>query len=311
MNAFDQIAALPGLPRLFGLAWRMFGVNTALVSMDGRRFVSFEREERAQPFCRVLNSTAEGRALCVMCDRGKFLEARRDRQALRYRCHAGLREFIIPVIRNGEAVALLQCGQVHDRAPGAADWGEASASLRSAGIQPSSLRALFERNRVLTPDRQDDLLDLLALIAARLARADEQELPAAPGQVQAALGRAMTYIDTRLDEKLLLVDIARASGLSPRSLMRLFRHEAGSSVVGFILQRRVARARQLLTGGRTCAEVAFACGFGSVQHFNRIFRRFEGMSPTEWRRQDPGNVPAEKAWPPAGAGQRERTRRRS
>lgn len=288
MNAFDQLAATPGLPRLFELTWRLFGINPALVSMDGKRFVIFDKEARAQPFCRTLNGSAPGRALCTMCDQGRFLEARRGRQTLRYRCHAGLREFIIPVIRHGETVALLQCGQVHDRAPAAAEWREASRSLRSAGISAPELRPLFERNRVLAPERQDDLLDLMALIAARLARAHEQELPAAPGQVQAALGRAVTYIDTRLDERLAVADIARAANLSLRSLMRLFRRETGTTVVGFILQRRVARARQMLAQpGRTCAEVAFACGFGSVQHFNRIFRRFENMSPSEWRQQRP------------------------
>ncbi|MBL9215901.1 MAG: helix-turn-helix domain-containing protein [Opitutaceae bacterium] len=286
MNAFDQLAAVPGLRRLFDLAWRMFGVNPALVSMDGRRFVIFDKEERAQPFCRALNRLAAGRQLCAMCDQNRFLEARRDRQALRYRCHAGLREFIIPVIRDGQTIALLQCGQVHDRVPAAPEWREARRSLVAAGIGAPALRPLFDRNRVLEPDRQGDLLDLLALIAARLAQAHEHALTAAPGQAQAALGRAMTYIDAQLGERLTVAGVARAANLSPRSLMRLFRKEAGTTVVEFILRRRIARARQLLRQpDRTCAETAFACGFGSVQHFNRIFRRLEQQSPTEWRRR--------------------------
>jgi AraC-like DNA-binding protein len=72
-------------------------------------------------------------------------------------------------------------------------------------------------------------------------------------------------------------------------------------VVGFILQRRMARARQLPAHpGHTCAEEAFACGFGSVQPFTWIFRRFEVMSRLEWRRQVPDNVPAERTWSAAG-----------
>src|SRR6266404_2882731 len=122
---------------------------------------------------------------------------------------------------------------------------------------------LIQRNRVLTPARQDDLLELLALIAARLAHSDERELRTSPGQTQAALGRAVTYIETHLSERLTLEAIARTSNLSTRSLMRLFRNQARTSVVEFILRRRVARARQLLhQEGRTCAEIAFGCGFG-------------------------------------------------
>jgi AraC-like DNA-binding protein len=283
-NVFDELIALPGLRRLFDLAWRTFGVNPALVSMDGRRVILFDPEARAQPFCRALNALPGGRELCAMCDRSKFLEARRDGHALRYRCHAGLREFVIPVIRDGQTIALLQCGQVHDRVPSAAEWKEARKSLVSAGIHGPGLRTLFQRNRVLTPARQDDLLELLALIAARLAHSDERELQTVPGQAQAALGRAMTYIETHLAERLTVEAIARMANLSTRSLMRLFRKQVGTSVVDFILRRRVARARRFLQQeGRTCAEIAFECGFGSVQHFNRIFRRFENASPSEWR----------------------------
>lgn len=283
-NAFDELIALPGLRRLFDLAWRTFGVNPALVSMDGQRVVVFEPKARAQPFCHALNALPGGKALCGMCDRSKFLEARRDGQALRYRCHAGLREFVIPVIRDGQTIALLQCGQVHDRAPSAAEWREARKSLVSAGLRASALRPLFLRNRVLTPARQDDLLELLALIAARLAHSDERQLHTVPGQTQAALGRAMTYIETHLAERLTVEAIADTASLSTRSLMRLFRKQVGTSVVDFILRRRIARARQLLLQPEsTCAEIAFECGFGSVQHFNRIFRRFENASPTEWR----------------------------
>jgi transcriptional regulator GlxA family with amidase domain len=106
----------------------------------------------------------------------------------------------------------------------------------------------------------------------------------APGQTQAALGRAMTYIEAHLADGLTIEAIAQAANLSTRSLMRLFRKDVGVTVVDFILRRRIARSRQLLQkDGRTCAEIAFECGFGSVQHFNRIFRRYEKSSPTQWR----------------------------
>lgn|GEM_PF-3454310 len=37
--------------------------------------------------------------------RGKFLEARRDGQTMRYRWYAGLREFVIPILRYGQVIA--------------------------------------------------------------------------------------------------------------------------------------------------------------------------------------------------------------
>ncbi len=276
---------MPGLSRLLGLVWNTFGVNPALVSVDGRKLLLFEKEVRAQPFCGKLQSFPGGPELCAMCDQSRFLEARRDGQALRYRCHAGLTEFVIPVIRRGKTIALLQCGQVHDHKPTEITWAEANKTLIGAGIPSSELRALFEQNRVLPRDRQNDLLDLLDLVASRLAQADEHELRSAPGRLQVALGRAMTFIESNLTDPLTVVDIARAAAVSTRTLMRLFKQEVGTSVVNFIQQRRVVLARRLLQEpDLTCAEVAFSAGFGSVQHFNRVFRHFEGVAPMAWRK---------------------------
>jgi AraC-like DNA-binding protein len=296
MNAFDQLAGMPGLRNLSDLAWRLFGVNLALVSPDGQRVVMFDMEERSQPFCLALDRCPAGRKLCGMCDQDRFLEARRVGQALRYRCHAGLREFIVPVVRGGETIALLQCGQVHDRPPTPDEWRSARRELVKAGIDSRPLKQLFQQNRVLTPDRQNDLLDLLELIANRIAHADEHRLRPEPGLVQMQLGRAVTFIEVHLVERLTLPTIARAAGVSNRSLMRLFRREIGSSVLEFILRRRVSRARDLLRNtDHTCSEVAFESGFGSVQHFNRIFRRFEGMPPREWRQRRVAQMPVHKA----------------
>jgi AraC-like DNA-binding protein/ligand-binding sensor protein len=285
MSAFDQLASMRGLRELFDSVWRLFGVNPALVSSDGERFVLFESEGRAQPFCRWLQQNATGRTLCGMCDQSRFLEARRSALALRYRCHAGLREFIVPVIRNGEMIALLQCGQVHDRRPTAAAWRSARQDLVQAGVKPGPLRQLFRQNRILAEDRQTDLLSVLELIANRLAHADEQRLLPQAGRTGMQLGRAVTFIEVHLAERLTVEVVARTAGLSTRSLERLFQKEIGASVLEFILRRRISRACEILQRtDHTCAEIAFEVGFGSVQHFNRIFRRHQHASPREWRR---------------------------
>jgi len=153
-----------------------------------------------------------------------------------------------------------------------------------AGINSGPLKRLFRRNRVLPPERQRDLLTLLELVANRLANAHEQPVGAEPGRLQVQLGRAVTFIEAHLAERLTLPMIARR---------RTSQRAAWPDSLRKRLQQRhpiplapaVSRACELLKRtDRTCAEIAFEVGFGSVQHFNRIFRRLEEVSPCQWRR---------------------------
>lgn len=77
----------------------------------------YDQNVRQAPFCQALHKNYRGSRLCWACDRRFFLEALKVRRPLRYRCHAGLTEFIVPVIRQGQVIALLQCGQVLDKKP--------------------------------------------------------------------------------------------------------------------------------------------------------------------------------------------------
>jgi len=136
MDAFDQLASMPGLRELLDLGWRLFGVNPAPGVLRRSARVDFRTRAPLSTFLRGTRARSAGWTLCAMCDQGRFLEARRNALALRYRCHAGLTEFIVPVVRDGEIVALLQCGQVHDRRPSPAEWRAARRSSWRRALIP-------------------------------------------------------------------------------------------------------------------------------------------------------------------------------
>jgi transcriptional regulator GlxA family with amidase domain len=74
--------------------------------------------------------------------------------------------------------------------------------------------------------------------------------------------------------------VARAAGVSHNHLTRLFRAETGLPVVGWIRQRRMARARHLLTATTmSIPAVAASVGINDLQAFNKACRRELGGSP--------------------------------
>jgi AraC-like DNA-binding protein/ligand-binding sensor protein len=283
---FDRLCESPGLREILELTWRLFRVNLGLVSPDGERAICHDSTNRSAPFCRALQQHQLGSRLCLECDRRFFRRALQESKPLRYRCHAGLTEFIVPVIRQGQVVALLQCGQILDSKPSRTEWEAIRERQSEAGLDADTLQRFFYLNPVLPSHRQADLLTFLDIVAGFLASTECPLLRTSEDRIQEKVGRIMTYIEGRLAEELTLPGIARAVGLSCRTLSRWFPKQTGMTVLDFIAKRRIALAcHYLASSDRTCAEVAFAAGFQSVQNFNRKFRGLKGISPREWKEQ--------------------------
>jgi AraC-like DNA-binding protein len=93
-------------------------------------------------------------------------------------------------------------------------------------------------------------------------------------------------IENVCSRELTIVSIAERHQVTPRYVRKLFEGE-GVTFSEFVLAQRLARARRLLADARHDAEtisaIAFACGFGDLSYFNRVFRRQFGATPTAVR----------------------------
>jgi AraC-like DNA-binding protein len=90
------------------------------------------------------------------------------------------------------------------------------------------------------------------------------------------------------DTSLTLDQIAARQGISPRYIQMLF-EEAGTTFSEFVLDRRLAEARNMLASPRytswSITSIAFEVGFGDVSYFNRRFKRRYLMTPSDLRAQ--------------------------
>jgi len=82
-----------------------------------------------------------------------------------------------------------------------------------------------------------------------------------------------------------VADVAQACAMSRSHFIRAFRETTGLTPYQWLVQQRMARARELLKENRLAlAEVALACGFADQSHFTRVFTRLSGVPPGRWRR---------------------------
>lgn len=96
--------------------------------------------------------------------------------------------------------------------------------------------------------------------------------------------RLVEHIEAQLHTQVTLRDLAQLADLSEFHLQRMFKQSCGVSPQGFILNRRIERARQMLAGRDPIAQIAASCGFSSQSHMTRMFKTVTGTTPLAYRR---------------------------
>lgn len=107
-----------------------------------------------------------------------------------------------------------------------------------------------------------------------------------PGELdRRELATVCELVDASLDRALGVAEMAGAVGLAPRTFAERFRRTTGVAPYGYMLARRIERAKRLLRRRHLAiAEIALATGFASQSHFTAVFARRVGIAPARWRR---------------------------
>ncbi|TPK91493.1 AraC family transcriptional regulator [Mesorhizobium sp. B2-4-17] len=94
---------------------------------------------------------------------------------------------------------------------------------------------------------------------------------------------AKDIIETSLIGGIGLVDLATLCGLRTSQFAHAFRKSTGMAPYQWLMNRRVARARGMLGGTHSLADIALASGFADQSHLTRAFSRQVGVTPGKWR----------------------------
>ena len=145
---------------------------------------------------------------------------------------------------------------------------------------PDPYLRLFAQMQQVALFRQDDLKLLSMCYEILSALAQEQPSTALP------LSGILAYMEGHLDDPSLSNEqLAVQSGFSEVYFRRLFTKAYGIPPRQYLLNLRLKKAKQLLTGSSlSVTEISEQCGFTSVYHFSRSFSHRVGMSPSAYAR---------------------------
>ncbi len=102
----------------------------------------------------------------------------------------------------------------------------------------------------------------------------------------ARLYKIIKYIYLNYDKKITLDDLSQMLYLSPYYISHLIKNTSGLSFQNFLNYVRLEYAEKMLAeSGLNLTEISRACGFSSLSYFNKCFRTWYDMTPSQYRQQ--------------------------
>ena len=240
------------------------------------------------PFCVLL--AGQNRACAACLESQQKICAAAGCGPRTVKCFAGLCETGVPVSVGEELLGFLQTGQVFLLKPTRAQFARVAKQLVAWGWQ-ADLRQLEEayfQTRVIAPKQYESVLRLLTIFAQHLALVSNQLLVHRANSEPPAIRRAKQFIQDHQTDEISLGDVAKAVNTSTFYFCKMFKKATGLNFTDYLSRVRIEKAKNLLLNPNTrISEVAFAAGFQSLSHFNRVFRRIAGESPTGYRSKLP------------------------
>ena len=100
------------------------------------------------------------------------------------------------------------------------------------------------------------------------------------------LGAALRYMEDHLGDEISRDDAAAVACLSPSHFSRVVKQAFGHSFTDLLARMRVDRARELLARtDHSLIQICLDCGFSDPSYFTKVFQKYTGQTPGEYRRQ--------------------------
>jgi AraC-like DNA-binding protein len=201
-------------------------------------------------------------------------------------CSYGLCESAVPVKLGTQTIGLLQTGQVMRQKPTAAAFDRAVKHAHELGVDldNAEAREAYFQTPVVPPKKLDSLTSLLRIFADHLSLTSNQIAMQQTSGEPPVIAKAKKFIEEHHSEDLSLGQVAQAVHTSLFYFCKLFKKVTGLNFTEFVSRTRVEKSKNLLLNPNLrVSEIAYEVGFQSLTHFNRVFKKIVGESPTEYR----------------------------
>ena len=237
-------------------------------------------------FCSLISEKSRACAFCLQVQEKLSENAAHEPHTMG--CPNGLVETAVPVRLGDRLIGFLQTGQVFRKKPTQAQFERVAKVMTQWGVvvDQAQLREAYFGTKVVPGRQHDAVVKLLAIFAQHLAMLSNQVVVQHENSEPPVIARAKEYINEHQTENLRLGHVAKACNTSTFYFCKMFKKVTGINFTDYLSRVRIEKSKNLLLNPNLrVSEIAFEVGFQSLTHFNRVFKKILGQSPTEYRSQ--------------------------
>ncbi|MFN7138597.1 MAG: helix-turn-helix domain-containing protein [Limisphaerales bacterium] len=236
------------------------------------------------PFCAMMAEKSRACAACLRIQ--QTLADGAQNEPMTVTCELGLCDTAVPIKLGEQLIGFLQTGQVFRKKPTEAQFNKTAQLVAEWGIEVEQgrLKEAFFNSKVLSPKQYDAVVKLLSIFAQHISMVSNQILVHKENAEPPMITRAKEFIEENQAEDISLGQVAKAVNTSTFYFCKMFKKATGLNFTDYVSRVRVEKAKNLLLNPNLrISEIAYEVGFQSLTHFNRVFKKVVGQSPTEYR----------------------------
>ncbi|HML74555.1 MAG TPA: PocR ligand-binding domain-containing protein [Anaerohalosphaeraceae bacterium] len=256
----------------------LFDIRIAFFSTDGTELKVGKKKGLCR-YCTLLRTGLGREQTCLDLDQKMRRRAVEKKTMIQYQCHGGMTEAITPIYIDEDLSGFLMVGQFRTEEKGLSSTIQTQWQKKYG---TSDIEEAFRETPCFSEEKAKHILKLFSVLVDHILYRHMVEMYG-----NKSITPLITYLQSRIEEKLDLTEASRLLLQSKSSLSHKFKKMTGKGFKRFQIDFKMDKADQFLRKNpeMTVKEVAHRLGYSDPYYFSRLYKKYRGCSPTAVRKR--------------------------
>ncbi len=232
-------------------------------------------------FCERIRKRGDLAQKCLLSDRRYAEECSTKKQSVTYTCHAGIVETISPIFLDGILLGYIIFGGLRDLENKFSNQDTVEKACKVYALDKGEYLSLYSSLPAFDHNQLNAYIEILKLCIKNILTENMLK----PNSTLFST-KIISHIKETSAEDVKIHDLCVFFGITEKTLYKIVREATGMTVGEYVNFLRIENAKKLLfSTDYQISEIATKVGFNDYNYFIKIFKKHEGLTPLQFKKQ--------------------------